>query len=116
MLSEQKTTLAALARLDPQQLSVEAALPEKPEGSIALVVGPVEIYLPLAGLVDPEEERQRLDKDLAEARAQIERLEKLLAGPFAQKAPPPVVEKEREKLAGYRQTAEKLKAQLELLN
>jgi valyl-tRNA synthetase len=66
-------------------------------------------------LVDAAEERRRLEKDLAEAVAQIERLENLLASPFADKAPPAVVQKEREKLAGYRETAEKLSAQLAAL-
>jgi valyl-tRNA synthetase len=113
VLRDQSEALAALAQLDPEQLTIVRTLEEKPEGHIALVVGPVEIYLPLAGLMDPDEERRRLEKDLAEASSQIERLEKLLAGPFAQKAPAEVVQKEREKLAAYRETAEKISAQLE---
>jgi valyl-tRNA synthetase len=36
----------------------------------------------------------------------------LLASDFAKKAPAQVVQKEREKLAAYKETAEKLKAQL----
>jgi valyl-tRNA synthetase len=39
-------------------------------------------------------------------------LEKLLASPFAEKAPAEVVEKEREKLGTYRDTAEKIRQQL----
>jgi len=50
------------------------------------VVGPVEVYLPLAGLVNIDEERLRLQKDLAETQAQIERLEKLLGSSFAEKS------------------------------
>jgi valyl-tRNA synthetase len=115
ILQDQAATLAALAQLDPDQLKIAAALDEKPDGHIALVVGQVEVYLPLAGLVDPGEELSRLQKDLGEARSQIERLEKLLASPFAQKAPEAVVEKERAKLAAYLETAEKLAAQLEAL-
>ena len=61
------------------------------------------------------EERARLEKDLAEANSQIQRLEKLLSSPFAQKAPAHVVDKEREKLAGFQETAEKIKAQLAAL-
>jgi valyl-tRNA synthetase len=114
-LEAQSSTIAALAGLDPQELTIIEALEGKPEGHVALVVGAVEVYLPLAGLVDAAEERRRLEKDLAEAVAQIERLENLLASPFADKAPPAVVQKEREKLAGYRETAEKLSAQLAAL-
>jgi valyl-tRNA synthetase len=112
-LRRQSAVLAALAGLDPQALAIQESIAAKPEGHIALVVGPVEVFLPLVGLVDLDEERLRLQKDLAEAQSQIERLEKLLSGSFAGKAPPAVVQKEREKLAGYQATAEKLRGQLE---
>jgi valyl-tRNA synthetase len=62
--------------------------------------------------VDVEAERERLEKELEEAEGQIKRLEKLLASPFADKAPPEVVQKERDKLEDYRETAEKIKQQL----
>jgi valyl-tRNA synthetase len=112
ILQDQATTLSALAALDPKALTIVPELSVKPEGSIALVVGPVEIYLPLAELVDLEEERARMTRELAEAESQIERLEKLLGSDFANKAPAPVVQKEREKLATYKETADKIKAQL----
>lgn len=115
VLRDQAATLAALAQLDSQALDILESLPERPEGYIALVVGPVEVYLPLAGLVDTKEERQRLEKDLADLQSQIERLVALLASPFAQKAPLPVVQKERDKLAGFQETAEKVRAQLDML-
>jgi valyl-tRNA synthetase len=112
LMQQEAKVLAALAGLDEAQLSILASLDAKPEGHVALVAGSVEVYLPLAALVDPEEERARLTKDLAEAEAHIARLEKLLASDFANKAPAPVVQKEREKLAAYLETAEKIKAQL----
>jgi valyl-tRNA synthetase len=49
---------------------------------------------------------------LADVEGQIRRLEKLLAGPFAEKAPPEVVQKERNKLANYRSEQEELRARL----
>ncbi len=113
LLKDQALTLAALAQLDPEKLELCQSMPEKPAGHVALVVGPVEIFLPLSGLVDLEEERDRLSKALKEAEGQITRLEKLLDGPFADKAPAQVVQKERERLAGFRETAVKLKSQLE---
>ncbi len=113
LLKEQSATLAALSGLDYSLISILSSLSEKPEGSIALVVGPVEIYLPLAGMVDLSEARARLQKELAESESQIARLEKLLASDFANKAPAAVVQKEREKLSAFRETAEKIKAQLE---
>ena len=77
-----------------------------------MVVGAVEIYIPLAGMIDRANEKSRLEKELKDAEAQIERLEKLLSSDFANKAPASVVSKEREKLTGYKETAEKIKAQL----
>jgi valyl-tRNA synthetase len=113
LLQGQSTILSSLARLDQDNFTILEILPEKPEGHVALVVGPVEIYLPLADLVNIDEERARLQKDLAEAESQIVRLEALLSGPFADKAPVAVVQKEREKLAAFRQTAEKIRSQLQ---
>ena len=63
-------------------------------------------------MVDLANEKARLEKELKEAEAHIERLEKLLSGDFANKAPGALVQKECEKLAGYKDTAEKIKAQL----
>jgi valyl-tRNA synthetase len=112
LLKEQSSTIAALAGLDHSQFSILPSLEKKPADSAVLVVGAVEIYLPLSGLVDANAERARLMKELAETRSQIERLEKLLGGDFAKKAPASVVEKEREKLAGYEETARKINSQL----
>lgn len=115
ILRQQATAIATLASLDAGQLYIYETIAAKPQGHIALVVGAVEIFLPLAGLVDADEERARLEKDLAETREQIERLEKLLASSFAEKAPPAIVQKERDKLAAYQETAEKIVAQLSAL-
>jgi valyl-tRNA synthetase len=112
LLKDQAKVMAALAYLDETQVTILKSLPTKPENNIALVAGATEIYLPLAGLADPTEERARLEKELAEVQSQIDRLEKLLGSDFAGKAPAPVVQKEREKLAAYQETSEKLKAQL----
>jgi len=112
LLQAQADSIAALAGLDLAQCSIQSSLPTKPDNTAALVVGSVEIYLPLVGMVDLEEERARLTRELKEAESQIARLEKLLASDFAQKAPPAVVAKEREKLEGFKETAQKIKAQL----
>ncbi len=112
LLKEQSATIASLAGLDESQISHLRSLKEKPNDSISLVVGSIEIYLPLAGMVDVSGEKSRLEKELNEAESHIERLEKLLASDFAGKAPPALVQKEREKLAGYQDTAQKIRAQL----
>jgi valyl-tRNA synthetase len=112
-LRNQAAAIAALSGLDLEKMQIRETLLEKPEGHIALVVGSVEIYLPLSSMVDLEEEHRRLSSDLADTEAQIKRLEALLASPFAEKAPADIVQKERERLAGFRETAEKIRTQLQ---
>ncbi len=113
VLRQQAGAIAALSSVDPDALTIFESIESKPEDHIALVVGPVDIYLPLAGLVDVEDERTRLEKDLNEIQSQIDRLEVLLASQFAEKAPQPVVQKERDKLDNYQHTVRKIQHQLQ---
>jgi len=103
--------LVDLAGLNEAGLEI---LPNKPqtEGMTVVVIEDIEIYLDLSAGGDSQLDRERLEKELAEAESQIERLEKLLASPFAQKAPEKVVQVEREKLEGYRASAIKLRERL----
>ena len=112
LLKEQSIVLASLAGLNESELIINESLADKPKEAVALVVGAMEIYLPLAGMVDLAEEKTRLEKELKEAESHVERLEKLLAGDFANKAPAALVQKERDKLTAYKETTEKIKAQL----
>jgi valyl-tRNA synthetase len=112
LLKGQSAVIAALAGLNVDEIKIEKSIQQKPEDSAALVVGSIEIYIPLAGMVDLTNDKPRLEKELKEAQSHIERLEKLLSSDFANKAPAALVTKEREKLEGYKDTAEKLKAQL----
>ncbi|NIM93891.1 MAG: valine--tRNA ligase [Anaerolineales bacterium] len=106
------TAIAALAYLDPEKLVIEETLESKPVDAIPLVVGPLEVYFPLSGMLDVEEEIRRINKELEEVNSQIQRLNDLLAGPFASRAPAEVVAKEQDKLASLEETAKKLEDQL----
>jgi len=110
-VEKNKHLLVDLAGLDEQSLTVHTTKPET-EGLTALVVEDIEIFLSMTADGDDQADRERLEKELSEAESQIARLEKLLASPFAQKAPAQVVEAEREKLAGYKSSAEKLRERL----
>ena len=70
------------------------------------------ISLVLAGMIDLANENTCLEKELKESESHIARLEKLLSGDFANKAPAALVQKEREKLEGYPDTAQKIRSQL----
>jgi len=111
-LNAELTSITSLAFLDPERTSIAVSAEQIAPSDIALVAGPVEIYLPLSGLVNFAEEKSRLSSELDEHKKEIKRLEELLSGPFAQKAPPQVVNKEREKLAGYLETSRTLEDQL----
>lgn len=111
LIESQRDIITQLARLDPDALQIEKRA-TKPAQALALVVGKIEIYLPLAGMIDLEKEKARLAKEIAQARADIERAEKLLASEFSKKAPPEVVQKQRDTLAANRERAARLEAQL----
>ena len=111
LLNGQAEILCALARLDPARLTIAAQL-EAPAQALTLVVGSVTAYLPLADLVDLAAEQEKLSKELAEAEAQIDRSRSLLDGPFAQRAPANVVQREREKLDELVTRAERLRERL----
>jgi valyl-tRNA synthetase len=112
LFREQAAMISLLAGLEPSQISILESVQTKPDNSVTLVAGPVEIYIPLSGMVDQEEERRRLEKELADTQVQIDRLEKLLGSDFANKAPAGVVQKERDRLAEYKEVAGKLQTQL----
>ncbi len=108
MLEAQAPLIEFLARTEKPQLYTE--LSQKPEQSMSLLAGPVEIYLPLAGLLDISKELVRLDKEIAQAQQEIVRLQGKLANEaFVSKAKPEVVEKEREKLVAQEERVGKLK-------
>jgi valyl-tRNA synthetase len=113
VLQSQAQTILSLATVDPAAFELAASLSEKPQNAVSLVASGIEIYLPLTGLVDAAAERARLAKELGEVESQIVRLDALVTGPFGQRAPAAVVDKERQKLATYQETAAKLRSQLQ---
>lgn len=79
-------------------LELRAMDAEKPENAMAAVVTGIEVYLPLAGLIDVEKETQRLSKELASMEKDLQRAGgKLNNAGFLAKAPEDVIAKERAK-------------------
>jgi len=114
LLNEQKQYIEQLAKI--KGLVISEGIPDAEEyqnypsesissiGSLAFLI--------MEKTSDSKELIEKLDKDLAETKGQIERIEKLLSSDFAEKAPASVVDKEREKLANYQETAAKIREQL----
>lgn len=87
-----------------------------PEKAMTAIVTGVELYLPIAGLIDIGQEIARLNKELASLNAEVDRVEKKLANEgYIAKAPAHVVEQERSKGADYRDKRDKVLARIEEL-
>jgi valyl-tRNA synthetase len=84
-----------------------------PEKAMTAIVTGAELYLPLAGLIDIDQEIARLEKELAHLNAEVERVEKKLANPgYIAKAPAHVVEQERAKGRDYAEKRDKVLARI----
>src|SRR5262249_34425242 len=96
-----------LARLD--QVTVDGAA--APKGAVQLVIDEATVMLPLADVIDVGKEQARLTKDIAKLASEAGKLESKLANEqFVAKAPPEVIEEQRERLAEARQALQKLTA------
>lgn len=96
-------------------LTLDASL-SAPEKAMTAIVTGVELYLPIAGLIDIGQEIARLTKELASLNAEVERVEKKLANEgYIAKAPAHVVEQERAKGEDYRDKRDKVLARIEEL-
>jgi valyl-tRNA synthetase len=102
--------LQKLARVSEIEMLASSV---KPKLASSAVVGGSEIFVPLEGLIDLDAERGRIEKEIARLQQAIEATERKLGNEsFVARAPKEVVEKEREKLASFRATIEKLQANL----
>ncbi len=84
-----------------------------PPASGSAVVGSLEIFVPLEGIIDLEVERARLEKEVAKFEKLVQSMNgKLSNEKFIANAPADVVEKERGRLVEYGDTLESLRDSL----
>jgi len=108
MLTVQAPLIEFLARTEKPQL--HASLEEKPAQAMSLLAGSVEIYLPLAGLLDLGKELARLEKEFAATEQEIARIQGKLANEsFVSRAKAEVVQKERDRLVEQEERLGKLR-------
>jgi valyl-tRNA synthetase len=104
------TTLATL-----QTLQIDAAM-QRPEGAATAVVAGIDIYVPLAGLIDFAQEKQRLEKDLQKLHQELQQAERKLGNAqFLERAPADIVAKERTAQAERQDKLQRLQAAMERL-
>jgi valyl-tRNA synthetase len=89
----------------------------KPPLSATAVADGLELFIPLAGLIDLDKERERLRKELRNLEGLLEKLRSKLANEqFASRAPAEVVAAEQAKRADYEQRCEQLRRNLQQLS
>jgi valyl-tRNA synthetase len=107
--------VAALARTHPLHLVADPAQMPRRQAAIALVDG-AQVSLPLAGLLDLDQERQRLQRQLQETEQEVAQLQERLANPdFRARAPQEVVAREEGRLSQARQRLQALQERLQEL-
>ncbi|CAD5901089.1 valyl-tRNA synthetase [Carnobacterium maltaromaticum] len=86
---------------NPENLVISSQI-EAPESAMSAVITGAEIYLPLAGLINIDEEIIRLEKEMAKWESEVKRVQgKLSNERFVSSAPEAVVQVEREKEKDY---------------
>jgi len=88
--------LKSLARVDDLSAGIDMVHPKQTSTQVA---GDVEVLIPLAGLINVEEEETRLQKEIAKVQKDVDFFNKKLSNEkFVANAPPQVLEKDRGKL------------------
>ncbi len=102
-----------LARLSELRIGVAEA---KPKAGATGVIKGAEVYVPLEGIIDLTQERDRLQKEIVKIAKDIEVFSKKLSNKnFVDKAPKEVVEKDTAKLEEFKAKREKLEQSLKVL-
>ncbi len=112
-MREHDNYFAKLAKVT--DLKVETAA-TRPPASASIVVGKNQVFVPLAGMIDLEVERDRLRKEIDQKekfRGAVER--KLQNEQFVSRAPTEVVDRERQKEIDISHELDRLRASLEEL-
>jgi valyl-tRNA synthetase len=110
-IEAQTQAIETLARVRP--LTIIGTGDSRPDKAKTVVLKGAEVFLPMAGMVDLDAERSRLEKEIADNQADISRIDaRLKDEKFLAKAPQHVVEKERERLAIQQDKAARLRERL----
>ncbi|MCM3737135.1 valine--tRNA ligase [Bacillus cytotoxicus] len=97
---------------NPSELTIQTDL-QAPEKAMTAIVSGAELFLPLADLINLDEEKARLEKELEKFDKEVERVQKKLANQgFVAKAPAAVIEVERAKEQDYLEKREAVRQRI----
>ena len=103
IVERNRTAIEMLARAEPLRVYGDGKQAPPTDQARVAVLGETRVIVPMAGFVDLDAERERLDKERTDLAKLIANLEQRLANEnFTSKAPAAVVEKERGRLAEYK--------------
>ncbi len=106
--------MKTLGRLSELRIGVSET---KPRAAATGVVKGAEVYVPLEGIIDLSQERDRLMKEIAKTSKDIEMFSRKLSNKdFVDKAPKAVVEKDTVKLQEFKIKRGKLEQSLKALD
>ena len=109
-LGAQIDVLTKLANIG--QLNIEAGV-AKPDQAASAVVGDVQVHVPLAGLIDLDEEKARFQTELDEANGYAKNLEGRLGNDdYVKNAPDEVVQATRDELTKTQERARMIQEQI----
>ena len=105
--------ICELARVD--QITIGPDIP-KPKVSASSVLGDMDLIIPLEGMMDFEEERNRIEKELKKIEKDLIFLDKKLSNPnFVKKAPADVIEKDEKRKTTLSEKQAKLEIHLKTI-
>jgi valyl-tRNA synthetase len=88
-----------------------------PKGTPSALTDLGELFMPLEGLIDVAAEKARLQKEIAKAQVEIDKVQQKLNNPgFVQKVPPQVLEEHQKRLADWQAKHQQLEASLSALS
>ena len=114
VFSSARDQIARLVRAS--EMSVNERLEAPRASARSVLTGGAEVAVPLEGLIDFEQERQRLQRDMEKLRAEATKLETQLSNPnFVSRAPAERVNEVRDRIADIAQQSAQLQQTLENL-
>ncbi len=109
-ITESLSYIIHMARLIDDGIPI-SYVTEIPKGSAQIVFGGITIAIPLADVIDLEQERTRLTKEVAKWADEIRKVNDKLANKnFVDRAPPEILEEHHERKAQAEAMIEKLEA------